>query len=381
MKTDIVIGLGETGRPLLNVLREGLGKETVVGYDAKIGKDGVATVPVRYMHICIPYNSGFVGVVKEYQKLYMPYMTVIHSTVPIGTTSKIENAVHSPILGRHEDMEGSLWQFSKWVGGKDAEIICKYFESANIKSYYIAEKSETTEVLKLLCLAKYGMSIAFADFCSNISEEYNFSYEMIKDWDRNYNEGVNKELRRPILDPPYGKIGGHCVIQNTKILNEQHPNPILEEILKLAPKEEKEAKEVKVWPPANVYPSAKLGEDVSIGMFSEIGHNVEIGDGTRVGKGSFIPEGVKIGKNVFIGPHVCFSNDKYPPSHKEAWEETIVEDGASIGANATIICGVIIGANALVGAGAVVTKDIPADEIHSGVPAKPHKVHRLGRTA
>ena len=127
---------------------------------------------------------------------------------------------------------------------------------------------------------------------------------------------------------------------------------------------------VTIWYPANVYHSAKIGEGVSIGMFSEIGEKVEIGEHTRVGAQCFIPECVKIGKNCFIGPKACFSNDMYPMQDKSKWQNTIVEDGVSIGANVSVRPGVTIGKNALVGMGSVVCCDIPPDEIWAGNPAK-----------
>lgn len=125
-----------------------------------------------------------------------------------------------------------------------------------------------------------------------------------------------------------------------------------------------------IWQPSNVYKTAKLGKGVSVGAFSEIGHNVEVGDYTRIGAMCFIPEGVTIGKHCFIGPKTCFSNDMYPMQDKNKWQNTIVEDGASIGANASIRPGVIIGKNALIGMGSVVCCDIPANEIWAGNPAK-----------
>lgn len=127
---------------------------------------------------------------------------------------------------------------------------------------------------------------------------------------------------------------------------------------------------VTIWEPSNVYDSAKLGHGVSIGKFSEIGHNVEIGENTRVGALCFIPEGVTIGKDCFIGPRVTFTNDKYPPSGKDNWLPTVVEDHAAIGAAVTVICGVRIGKGALIGAGSVVTKDIPDGVKAYGVPAE-----------
>lgn len=128
--------------------------------------------------------------------------------------------------------------------------------------------------------------------------------------------------------------------------------------------------EAKIWQPCNVYRSAVLGEDVSVGAFTEIGPNVKIGRGTRVGAHCFIPEGVTIGDDCFIGPRVTFTNDRFPPSPKENWETTIVEDGAAIGAGVTIVCGGSIGKGALVGAGSTVTHSIPAGEIWAGNPAK-----------
>lgn len=124
------------------------------------------------------------------------------------------------------------------------------------------------------------------------------------------------------------------------------------------------------WSPCNIYPTATIGNGCSIGMFSEIGDHVVIGYNTRVGAHSFIPCGVVIGDDVFIGPHVCFTNDRYPPSDRSQWEATVVEDGAAIGAACTILCGVTVGANSTIGAGSVVTRSVPANEVWAGNPAR-----------
>lgn len=121
---------------------------------------------------------------------------------------------------------------------------------------------------------------------------------------------------------------------------------------------------------ANVYATAKIGNFVKAGYASEIGNAVKIGDNVSIGKGSFLCEGVEIGNDVFIGPHVCFTNDKYPPSKKSNWKKTIVRDGAKIGAAVTILPGVTIGENALIGAGSVVTKNVDANTAVYGNPAK-----------
>lgn len=134
---------------------------------------------------------------------------------------------------------------------------------------------------------------------------------------------------------------------------------------------------IKVWYPANIFLSAKIGNNCSIGMFSEIGENVEIGDNTRVGMGCFIPEGVSIGKNCFIGPRSCFSNDFYPPSPKEEWRKTVIEDNVSIGANVCIRPGVVVKSGSLIGMGAVLTHNVPGNEIWIGNPGR--KLRKNGR--
>jgi len=122
----------------------------------------------------------------------------------------------------------------------------------------------------------------------------------------------------------------------------------------------------------------KIGKNCKIGAFSEIGRDVTIGDNCKIEAYAFIPTGVTIEDDVFVGPHACFTNDKTPRAVGE-WNEapTLVKKGASIGANATIICGVTIGENAMVGAGAVVTKDIPPDMLVVGCPAR--TVKKLNR--
>lgn len=224
---SIVIGLGETGLPLYNILKEAY--PDTHGADIKTGYPPAAKM--ECLNICIPYSEKFVDIVKEYQGMYEPKITIIHSTVPIGTTSKIGNVIHSPILGKHDNMENSLRRFAKWVGGKDSFRAAAYLQGAGFHCA-VVDTSEETEALKLMCLAKYGMSIAFAQYQKNICDTYGFSYSHVLAWDRNYNSNVAENFKRPIILSPEGKIGGHCVIPNTKILNEQHPNFILWEILK-----------------------------------------------------------------------------------------------------------------------------------------------------
>ena len=120
----------------------------------------------------------------------------------------------------------------------------------------------------------------------------------------------------------------------------------------------------------NLY-GCKIGKGCKIAAYVEIQRGVTVGDRCKIEAFAFIPSGVTIEDEVFVGPHACFTNDRIPKAVGD-WGiiPTVVKKGASIGANATIICGVTIGENALVGAGAVVTKDVPANAIVVGAPAK-----------
>jgi len=125
----------------------------------------------------------------------------------------------------------------------------------------------------------------------------------------------------------------------------------------------------KVWNFANLWES-EIGKNCMIGSHAEIG-KAKVGDNCKIEAFAFIPPGVTIEDDVFVGPHACFTNDKRPKATGD-WElcKTIVKKGASIGANATIVCGVTIGENSLVGAGAVVTKDVSAGKTVIGNPAR-----------
>lgn len=136
---------------------------------------------------------------------------------------------------------------------------------------------------------------------------------------------------------------------------------------------------VKIYNFVNAY-GCSIGDGSKIGTFVEIQKGASIGKNCKISSHSFICEGVHIADNVFIGHNVTFINDKFPRATNSEGElqteddwnctETYVEQGASIGSSVTILCGVRIGKRAIVGAGSVVTKNVPANAIVAGNPAR-----------
>lgn len=138
-------------------------------------------------------------------------------------------------------------------------------------------------------------------------------------------------------------------------------------------------KGVKIFAFVNLY-GCEIGDDSKIGTFVEIQKGARIGKRVKVSSHTFICEGVTIEDEVFVGHGVMFINDKYPRATTDAGQlqteadwtctPTLIKRGASLGSNATILCGVTVGENAIVGAGSVVTRDIPAGAVVAGNPAR-----------
>jgi acetyltransferase-like isoleucine patch superfamily enzyme len=137
--------------------------------------------------------------------------------------------------------------------------------------------------------------------------------------------------------------------------------------------------DVKIYAFVNLY-GCIIGDESKIGAFVEIQSGVRVGRRVKISSHSFICEGVTLEDNVFIGHGVMFINDPYPRATTPAGElqtpadwvviPTVIKQGASIGSNATILCGVTVGEGAIVGAGSVVTKDVPPHTIVAGNPAR-----------
>jgi UDP-2-acetamido-3-amino-2,3-dideoxy-glucuronate N-acetyltransferase len=131
-------------------------------------------------------------------------------------------------------------------------------------------------------------------------------------------------------------------------------------------------KETRIWQFSVILKNAQIGQNCNINSHTFIENDVIVGNNVTVKCGVYLWDGLRIENNVFIGPNVTFTNDKYPRSkhYPEAFQKTHIKEGASIGANATVLGGVIIGENAMIGAGSVVTKNIPDNELWVGNPAK-----------
>lgn len=216
--THLIIGAGEVGRALKEVLSE---KWPVHIRD--IQDDAFGTFDV--LHICFPPVGEFVRSVRAYTRKYRPKLVVIHSTVSVGTTAKLgADAVHSPIRGVHPHLAEGIRTFVKYFGGIRAKEAARYFAACGVRTRTF-QRAETTELLKILDTTYYGWNIVFAKEAARICAELGLSFdEVYTEANRDYNEGYAKlgmpNVVRPVLRAMPGKIGGHCIIPNTKLLKD-----------------------------------------------------------------------------------------------------------------------------------------------------------------
>ena len=214
MKT-LIVGYGEIGKSLENILSK--------IHDVYVQDFGL--IPkinsARVMHICFPYSKQFVREVKKYQKCYKPKYTIIHSTVPMGTSNKC-GAYYSPVRGIHPHLEESLKTFVKYFAPKN-RYLKKYFIDAGIPIEEV-DKPETLEVMKLYCTTLYGLNIIAEKEIWNYCKKHDLDFDVVyTKCNQTYNEGYKKlgfpQYSKYVLNHRDGKIGGHCIIPNCELLN------------------------------------------------------------------------------------------------------------------------------------------------------------------
>ncbi len=209
---SLIIGAGEVGLALQSILKcKIIDKQDLIG-------------TFDIIHVCFPYSDQFEDEVKKYQQKYNPKHTVIHSTVPVGTSRKLK-AIHSPIRGMHPELKKSILTFVKFIGGENSDEIADYFRNHGIK-VQLCRKQETTELMKLLDTLYYGVCIEFAKEAERLCEKNEVPFsEVYTLANQSYNKGYEKlgysEFIRPVLQPLKKKIGGHCVLQNTAFLESE----------------------------------------------------------------------------------------------------------------------------------------------------------------
>jgi len=225
-----ILGFGEVGKAIARFYTAPL--------VADLSQSLTFSDDVDMLHICIPFSDSFQNSVVDWIKKTHARYVVIHSTVPVGTTKLINTAcadfykfrgvVHSPVRGVHPDLFPALNTFEKYVGCDDLSIgrvVCRHFSFIGIKSTLI-KNSGQTELGKLLSTTYYGLCIAFHDYANRLCSENGFDFSVVlTDFNKTYNAGFSalgrEEVCRPVLFPPCGPIGGHCIVPNAKILSDQ----------------------------------------------------------------------------------------------------------------------------------------------------------------
>lgn len=240
-----IVGHGEIGKSIERLYLE----SGIVPLIKDIQRnDGLEECDV--LHICIPWSENFiasvVSYVKQYQTRNQKSVVMIHSTVPVGTTTKIINAstvpniCHVPIRGLHPNLLQGIKTFPLYIGTTSSSLFCfiqRHFNDLRITDLVYCDKPETTELAKLLDTTYYGVCIAFhkeaAALCQNLGLDFN---EVMTNYNLSYNEGYPKlgkpNVVRPVLTNVPGPIGGHCVVPNAQILAKTWKSEVLDLILK-----------------------------------------------------------------------------------------------------------------------------------------------------
>jgi hypothetical protein len=232
---NLIIGLGEIGKAVQEVI-----DPTANIYDIKLRSsfNRKRIINVDIMHICFPYTDSFITQVWDYIAQYEPQHVVVWSTVPMGVTKKLgRRVIHTPVEGKHPDLANSIRLMTRWIGYNDldsAKFFDKYFKKAKLKTRLV-EDTRVTEGLKLLSTTEYGINLMFADYKKRVFDDIDADFELTKEWNRDYNKlykklGLDKQFQKFVLDAPEGVIGGHCVRENSRLLNKLFPDKWVERI-------------------------------------------------------------------------------------------------------------------------------------------------------
>lgn len=216
---QLIIGMGEVGTALGEILVEQYNVFCFDPFDVHYSQDVQGEFEV--MHICFPYSENFIQNVKAYQEKYQPHYTVIHSTVPVGTSRKC-GASHSPIRGLHPHLESGIKTFTKFIGGEQASEVADIFRRVGLR-VAILDKQESTELGKLADTEYYRECIEFCKRIKELCDKQGVPFhEVYTMFNQTYNEGYillgHPEFVRPVLQPIMKPIGGHCLLPNQKLI-------------------------------------------------------------------------------------------------------------------------------------------------------------------
>jgi len=221
----VVVGLGEVGRPLFDILSRSY---ECVGVDIQ---PVAITKPCSVLHICIPFQlKDFVGISCEYIAKYKPRYAVVDSTVAPGTTRYIAErsgipVAYSPVRGKHVKMEADMLHYRKFVGSDDPKVtdaIVQHFAGAGFKTDRF-KSLEVGELSKLLETTWLGVLVAWAQEAERLAAMYGATYEDV-------NTFIDEIDFLPHVFP--GFIGGHCVMPNIAILRSTLQSDFLDAIVK-----------------------------------------------------------------------------------------------------------------------------------------------------
>ena len=239
MKNHLIIGMGQVGKALLQVLNcEFVGHATpyLVHYrDIDLHPDHPPFLgDYDVLHITFPYSEDFSHVVGLYDKQYEPKMTIIHSTVPVGTTYGLgPSTVVSPIRGVHPTLGPSIIAFTKYFGGEMAFEAANLFVKVGCHKISHHKDSRSVEALKLWSTTQHAWAIMMEKIIHKWCKDNDVDFDLVyTDANNTYNAGYTdmdmRHVRRPVLEHMPGPIGGHCLLPNLEMLDGEAAEILLE---------------------------------------------------------------------------------------------------------------------------------------------------------